>query len=183
MDEKTTPTGDDMQAESSDNADRTPIEQAVDAARDQANEAADALRRGEFIRDALIDPDANSDDKLIAMLCYISQLIVPLMMPIIVLLSESGRRRPFQRYHALQSLALTLLFAVLGAVVLFGAAIVLFIPILGKLIAMAALCLTPIMVLMVWIAICYYGYQAFQGKRFVIPGLTGFLHDQGWLSE
>ena len=27
----------------------------------------------------------------------------------------------------------------------------------------------------------YYGYQAYKGRRFAIPGLTSFLTDQGWL--
>jgi hypothetical protein len=34
---------------------------------------------------------------------------------------------------------------------------------------------------MAWFALVYYGYQAYQGKRFAIPGLTSFLRDQGWV--
>ena len=49
---------------------RTPFEQAVDIARGQAGVAADALRRGEFVQETAIDPDANSDDRLIALLAY-----------------------------------------------------------------------------------------------------------------
>ena len=36
-------------------------------------------------------------------------------------------------------------------------------------------------VIMVWMALGFYGIQAYQGKRFAIPGLTSFLTDQGWL--
>jgi uncharacterized membrane protein len=43
------------------------------------------------------------------------------------------------------------------------------------------LCLSPIAYFMAVIALLYYGYQAYQGKRFAIPGLTGFLRDQGWI--
>ena len=52
---------------------------------------------------------------------------------------------------------------------------------IGMLIGLAVLCLTPVAFIMYFIAMVYYGYQSYQGKRFNIPGLTNFLHDQGWL--
>ena len=184
MDEQRTPNGQESQSgHSAGTEPRTPMEQAVDTARDQAGKAADALRRGEFMQDAEVDADANSDDKLIALLCYVSQLFVPIIMPVIVLLSETSKRRPFQRYHAVQSLAFALLLAALGIAATLGAGIVSVIPLIGFLFLLAMLCLAPVATIMAWVAMGYYGYQAFQGKRFAIPGLTNYLHNQGWLPK
>ncbi|HXF62897.1 MAG TPA: hypothetical protein VNK95_14835 [Caldilineaceae bacterium] len=159
----------------------TPVERAAETAREQASEAASALRRGEWMHDAAVDPAANQDDKLISLLSYITQILIPVIMPVIVLLSESSKKRPFQRYHAVQSLALTLVFFALAAAVAVGTAIVSIVPVIGWLVGLVVLCLSPIAYLMAVVAYLYYGYQAYQGKRFAIPGLTSFLRDQGWL--
>lgn len=160
---------------------RTPIEQATDIAFTQATAAADAFRRGEFMRDAQEDPGANADDRLIALLTYASQVFLPFIMPILVLLSESSKVRPFQRFHAVQSLALTILVVATGILVSISTAVIQIIPVLGTIVAIAVFCLTPIAYLMYLVALFYYGYQAYQGKRFAIPGLTSFLRDQGWI--
>ncbi|MCB9147537.1 MAG: hypothetical protein H6641_02155 [Caldilineaceae bacterium] len=162
-------------------AERTPIERAADIAKTQASVAADALRRGEFMRESSVDPAASSDDRLIALLCYGTQILIPLVMPMIVLLSESSKKRPFQRYHAIQSLALMVVFIAIGILVSLGIVIINIVPIIGWLIGLLAACLSPIGYLMGVIALLYYGAQSYQGKRFAIPGLTSFLRDQGWL--
>lgn len=159
----------------------TPIERMAGSAREQAGAAADALRRGEFMHDATVDVEANQDDKLIALLSYVTQIVIPLIMPIIVLLSESSKKRPFQRYHAIQSMALMLLFIAIAAAATIGTGIIQIIPLIGQLVAVLMLCLMPIGWFMAVIALLYYGYQAFQGKRFAIPGLTSMLRDQGWI--
>lgn len=156
-------------------------ERAAGVAREQAGQAADAFRRGEFMHDAFVDEAASSDDRLIALLCYATQVIIPTIMPVIVLLSESSKRRPFQRYHAVQSLALSLVFIALFAAAWVGSAIMQVIPVVGFLVFMLVCCLTPIGYLMAVVAQVYYGFQAYQGKRFAIPGLTSFLRDQGWV--
>jgi uncharacterized membrane protein len=158
------------------------VERAAGVAREQANQAAEALRRGEFMHDAALDPAASSDDRLIALLAYITQVIIPVIMPVIVLLSESSKHRPFQRYHAIQSLALILLFFALGASVMVGTLVIQIVPFIGALVALLVACMSPIAYLMAVVALLYYGYQAYQGKRFAIPGLTSFLRDQGWLT-
>ena len=160
---------------------RTPIEQAADLARAQATAAADAFRRGEFMHDAAQDPGANGDDRLIALLTYATQAFIPFIMPILVLLSESSKLRPFQRFHAVQSLALTCIVVATGVLVSISTAVVQIIPPLGMVVGIAVFCMTPIVYLMYLVALFYYGYQAYQGKRFAIPGLTSFLRDQGWL--
>lgn len=160
----------------------TPAERAAQRAREQAGQAAEALRHGEFMHDAAVDPEANRDDKLIALLSYITQILIPLILPVIVLLSESSKKRSFQRYHAVQSLALSLTFFALGAALGIGTAIIQVIPLVGQLVGLLMICLMPILWFMAVIALLYYGYQAYQGKRFAIPGLTSILRDQGWLN-
>ncbi len=156
---------------------RTPFERAAETAREQAVDAAEAFRRGEFISEATVDAEATADDRLIGMLVY----IIPVLLPVIVLLSESGNKRPFQRYHAVQSLGLSIVFAMIGLAATIGTAIIQIVPLIGSLVGLLMLCLTPIAMLMVVIAMFYYGYQAYQGKRFAIPGLTNFLRDQKWV--
>lgn len=160
---------------------RTPIEQAAETARLQATQAAEAFRRGEFIHEKTADPGANADDRLIALLAYVTQLVMPLVMPIIVLLSESSKERPFQRFHAIQSLALTGIFIFIGIMMGMATLITQIIPPLGMLVFVVALCLTPVLYGMYAIAHLYYGYQSYQGRRFAIPGLTNFLRDQKWV--
>lgn len=159
----------------------TPMGRMAENAREQAGAAAEALRRGEFMHDATVDAEASQDDKLIAMLSYVTQIVIPLIMPIIVLLSESSKKRPFQRYHAVQSLALSLLFIAIAAAATIGTGIIQVIPLVGQLVGLLMLCLMPIGWFMAVIASLYYGYQAFQGKRFAIPGLTSMLRDQNWI--
>jgi uncharacterized membrane protein len=158
----------------------TPVERAAGVARDQATEAATALSRGEFMHEAVVDPEANNDDKLIALLSYITQTLIPVVMPVIVLLSESSKKRSFQRYHAVQSLALCIVFYALISAAAVGTAIIQIVPLIGQLVGLLMLCLSPIAWAMYVVAQLYYGYQAYQGKRFAIPGLTSFLRDQGW---
>ena len=162
---------------------QTPVERVASTVYTQAGEAADAFRRGELMQNSAIDELADSDDRLIALLSYVTQLLLPVIMPLIVLLSESSKKRPFQRYHAVQSLALVLIFWLVffGASVAIG--IIQIIPILGWLIgAFAFLCLMPMYFLGGIGLMLYYGYQAYKGRRFAIPGLTSFLRDQNWLA-
>jgi uncharacterized membrane protein len=170
-----------VQPQSDPNSSAGNIGRMAESAREQAGVAADAFRRGEFMYDAAIDPEANQDDKLIALLSYVTQIVIPLIMPVIILLSESSKKRPFQRYHAVQSLALMLLFFAITAAATIGTGIMQVIPLIGQLVAVLMLCLMPIGWFMAVIALLYYGYQAFHGKRFSVPGLTSMLRDQGWI--
>ena len=159
----------------------TPAEQFADSARTQAGAAGGALRRGEFMHDSAVDPTADHDDRLIALLCYVTQVLIPLIMPVIVLLSASSKKRPFQRFHAIQSLALSLTFILFGLFMGIGSTILALVPVIGWLVVVVVFCLSPLLALMAFLALAYYGYQAYQGKRFAIPGLTSFLQDQNWI--
>ncbi|GIV74397.1 MULTISPECIES: DUF4870 domain-containing protein [Caldilinea] len=164
------------------NVEQTPMERMASSMYAQAGEAANAFRRGELLQDSQIDPLADSDDRLIAMLSYVTQLVLPVVMPLIVLLSESSKKRPFQRYHAVQSLAFVLLFWLIFMAASIAIGILQIIPVLGWLIGVFALiCLTPIYFLAGIGLLLYYGLQAYKGRRFAIPGLTSFLRDQNWL--
>ena len=157
-------------------------ERAVQRTRTQASEAAQSFRRGEIVQHSIVDPTATNDDRLIAMLSYITQLLVPLAMPIIILISESGKRRPFQRYHAVQSLALSLLIIGLVTAASISLGLLQIVPVVGAVLLIVSLCLSPIAMLIGLATIIYYGVQAYRGRRFAIPGLTSFLRDQGWLT-
>jgi uncharacterized membrane protein len=159
----------------------SPAERMASSARTQAGAAATAFRRGELMREVAIDESANGDDRLIALLSYATQILIPFVMPALVLLSESSKKRPYQRFHAVQSLALVAVLTVLAIFVAVGTAVISIVPVIGWAVALLVGCLSPIAVLMAWFALVYYGYQAYQGKRFAIPGLTSFLRDQGWV--
>lgn len=132
-------------------------------------------------RSDTIDEDATSDDRLISLLNYVSQLFIPFILPVIILLSESNKKRPFQRYHAVQSLGWALAVTILAVGISIGTLIIQIIPLVGQLIGVAVLCLSPFAGLAVLGLTVYYGYQAYQGKYFRIPALTTFMEDQGWL--
>ena len=149
----------------------------AETAGQQMNDAADAIRRGEFITDSVVDASADSDDKLVALLCY----IVPVLLPVIVMLSESSQKRPFQRYHAVQSLGLSGFMVVLGVVLSIATGILQIVPVVGMIVGALMFCLSPILFLMAVVAAFYYGFQAYHGKRFAIPVVTNFLVNQGWL--
>ncbi len=97
-----------------------------------------------------------SDDKLWAALSYIFSPLVP----IILLLMEEKKARPFIKYHAVQSLAagIVLLIVIpILAVVTFGCGSVL------------------------WLIMFYWAYKAYQGEMVTIPMLTDFIKNQNWV--
>jgi uncharacterized membrane protein len=160
---------------------QTPVERMASDAYQHTSEAADAFRRGELMQNSEIDPLADSDDRLIALLSYATQIVIPVIMPAIVLLSESSKKRPFQRYHAVQSLAFTVLFWGLLVLAGIGTAVIQVVPLIGFLIGLMMACLVPLAWFAQAIMLLYYGFQAYKGRRFSVPGLTSFLRDQNWL--
>ncbi len=122
-----------------------------------------------------------SDDRLIAMLCYLSQLVVPLVLPAVILLSQSTRERLYQRYHAAQSLALTL--SLMGLFIAASLATLIWqaVPLVGGLVGLIMLCLMPLAAVAVVVLYLFYSIEAYNGKWFTIPVITPFLRDQGWL--
>jgi uncharacterized membrane protein len=101
--------------------------------------------------------DINDQDKLMAALSYPIGIVA-----IVILLVQDMKNRPFQKYHAVQALAVNVILIVLSIV-------------LGWTVVLACL---P---LLLWLVTLYWAYKAYQGEYFEIPGLTSFLRGQGWL--
>ena len=101
-------------------------------------------------------PDVTSDDKLMAALAYIFSPLVP----VILLLLEDKKNRPFIKYHTFQSLAI-------------GIVMIIVVPIL------AAFTLGCGGIL--WLVMFYWAYRAYQGEMFEIPVVTNFCKTPGWL--
>ena len=117
--------------------------------------------------------DVNDNDKLMAALSYFFSPIVP----VIVLLVESMKVRPYQKYHAIQSLGLwvvAMLYSVFACICYF----------LGTLVTAGILgfCLWVIFFLPL-IPFVYYAIIAYaRPVYFEIPVVTKFMKQQGWLS-
>lgn len=109
--------------------------------------------------DQIPTTDVTSDDKLWALLAYVLTPIVP----IIILLMEDKKNRPFLRAHNAQALAWGLVNVVGGTIL----SSVLFFCVGAP-------------SLIIWLIGCYWGYQAYQGKYVEIPVITNFIKNQGW---
>ncbi len=104
--------------------------------------------------------DVTSDDKLWVLLAYILSPLVP----VIILLMEDKKNRPFIRVHNMQALALGVVEWVINIIL--------------SLISFGVLgCVVGLVFLAVNI---YYGVQAYNGKVFEIPVITNFIRQQGW---
>jgi len=119
----------------------------------------------------------SDNDRLFAAGSYIIWLIA-----VFVLISETNKKRAFQRYHAIQSLgfavALFIAYAVFCclyyALTIIAGAIA---DTLGTLVACLAI---PIWFVPLAVAI-WFAYRAYQGEQFEIPYVTQFMKGQGWL--
>ena len=103
--------------------------------------------------------DITDDDKLWSMLSYILGPIVP----IIMLLLEDKKNRPFIRYNAMQALVLSVVMYVISAVLA---------PVVG------IGCVVAVAVLGYSI---YLGIKAYNGETVTIPVVTDFCKKQGWI--
>ncbi len=101
-------------------------------------------------------PETTSDDKLWAALAYVFFPIVP----IILFLMEDKKNRPFIRFHAVQSLAVGIILAILIPIIA--------IPTFG--------CGS-----IVYFIMFYWAYKAYQGELVQIPFITDFIKNQGWV--
>lgn len=109
--------------------------------------------------------EISDDDRLFAALAYVSQLVIPALIPILILLSKERNARPFQRYHAIQSLGLLVLYLILLFVMLFGGLVT-----LG---CMLVIFFIP--TLAVTFSFLYYAYLAHKGLYFEIPVVTNMV--------
>jgi len=103
--------------------------------------------------------EVNDNDRLMAALCYPVSIVT-----VVILLSESMLSRPFQKYHAVQALAVNV---ALGLVL--------------TICAFATLGFGACLILLAFIQLLCWAYKAYQGERLVLPLVTDFCQKQGWL--
>lgn len=99
--------------------------------------------------------DVTSDDRLWAALAYVFSPLVP----VILLVMEDKKNRPFIKSHNAQALVLGIVLIILTpiiATITFG---------LGSLL---------------WLVMLWFAYQAYQGKSVNIPVISDFVRKQGW---
>jgi uncharacterized membrane protein len=106
-----------------------------------------------------MSPDVTSDDKLWALLAYVLTPIVP----IIILLMEDKKNRPFIRAHNAQALAW-------GIVNIVG----------GTILSTVLFFCIGLPSILIWLVGVYWGYKAYQGEMVEIPVITNFVKNQGW---
>ncbi|MCZ2128361.1 MAG: hypothetical protein LC099_11390 [Anaerolineales bacterium] len=93
--------------------------------------------------------DVTSDDKLWAALAYIFAPLVP----IILMLMEDKKNRPFIKAHNMQAL-------ILGIITIIT----------------SSFCVG----ILFWFYAIYCGYKAYQGEYITIPVITDLVKNQGW---
>lgn len=125
----------------------------------------------------MTEDQITDNDKLFAAVSYI---FWPLA--VIVLLSETNKERPFQRYHAVQALGFAIVMAVLYMIfgcfyVIITAIAAAIAEVLGALVTCAS---APFWLIPVALAL-WFAYRAYQGEQFEVPVLTEFIKGQGWL--
>ena len=100
-------------------------------------------------------PEVTSDDRLWAALAYVFAPIVP----IILLLLEDKKNRPFIKAHNVQALIWGVIIWVAGSVTFLLAGALGFI---------------------LWVVALYWAYKAYKGEYVTIPIITDFVKKQGW---
>ena len=93
--------------------------------------------------------EVTSDDKLWAALAYVFSPLIP----IIILLMEDKKNRPFLKAHNVQAL-------ILGVIAIIT----------------SSFCVG----ILVWFYMLYVAYQAYQGKIVEVPVITNLCKGQGW---
>jgi len=119
--------------------------------------------------------DVTENDKLMAGLAYASQVVIPVVIPAVMLLSEENKQRPFQKYHGVQSLGFlvaAIIYEVLAAIVSCA---------LSSVSGGCLACVLWLLFLVPVVPALYYAYQAYMGRYFKIPFLTDFLVQSKWM--
>lgn len=104
-----------------------------------------------------ITPDVTSDDKLWSALAYVFTPLVP----IIILLLEDKKNRPFIKAHNMQALVWGVIFYIIVTITSMF---------------VIGLCIWPLG----FILQLYWAYKAYQGEMVEIPVLSNFVRNQGW---
>ena len=96
-----------------------------------------------------LNSEITSDDKLWALLAYVLSPLVP----IIILVMEDKKNRPFLKAHNAQALILGIIMVITS---------------------------TFCIGILVWFYMIYLGVQAYNGKLVEVPVITNLCKGQGW---
>ena len=99
--------------------------------------------------------EITSDDKLMVALAYVFAPLVP----VILLLLEDKKDRPFIKAHNAQALVM-------------GIIMILVVPIIAT--------FTLGCGAVIWLIMLYWAYKGYQGEYVNIPVITDFVKNQGW---
>ena len=113
----------------------------------------------EITNDDMSLSSPSDDDKLWSLLAYVFTPIIP----IVILLLEDKKDRPFIKAHNGQALAW-------GIVNLVG----------GTILSSVLFFCVGLPSLLIWAVGVYWGWQAYQGQHVNIPVITDFVKGQGW---
>jgi uncharacterized membrane protein len=116
----------------------------------------------------------SDNDRLLAGLSYVSQIVIPAVFPVILLVSNETKNSPFMRFHAIQSLGV-----LVASIVYYLAATVVYALVSAVLPLLA--CILWLLFFVPAVAGLYCGYEAFRGKYLELPWLTQFMRDNHWL--
>jgi len=110
----------------------------------------------------IVDPNVTSDDKTWALLSYLF-----IIFPIIILLMDDKKDRPFLKAHFPQALAFQIAVVIVGGII---GAVTFFIGGAG------GICIG----ILSWIPKIIWGIKAYNGEYVEIPVITDFVKNQGW---
>ena len=99
--------------------------------------------------------EVTSDDRLWAALAYVFSPLVP----IILMLMEDKKNRPYIKSHNAQALVMGIIMIVLVPIIA------------GVTLGCGSI---------IWFIMLYWAYQAYQGKAVNIPVVSDFVRNQGW---
>lgn len=109
--------------------------------------------------------EISDNDKLMAALSYPIFIVA-----IVILLSETNKARPFQKFHAVQALAVNVACMIVFSILCL---------ILSVTVVLA--CLTPVPAI-AWLGyMLYLAYKAYEGEYVEVPWVTEFIRKQGWV--
>ncbi len=114
------------------------------------------------------------NERLLSALAYVSQILLPLLMPILLLANRNTRKSDFVRHHATQSIAL-----VVVQVIYYILVVLIFL--LWRDDAYVLALGVALMILAPVLAYFFYGIRALTGHWTEIPWVTNFLKDTGLL--
>ena len=116
----------------------------------------------------------SGDDNLIGALCYVPLVLLSVLVPLFILLTEKKQNKTLA-FHAWQGLLLTVvLFVVFGCI----GAVQLVLAIVSSGIGTILSCLILPILLIVFVGMCFVAYKVYQGEKFMLPVIGAFADKQ-----